>query len=262
MSRQRGASVTRQQPKTASPSLRARLSAALPWAMLMSGLLLVVATIIFLPRLLDEWPVAQVKVEGVTTEVRQQQLSARLVDLLAGKNFFTVSLDDLRDRAADIDWVAQVDVSRRWPDTLVLSVHERVPVAVWNDQQLISNQGVVFTALAEYDTSKLPHLSGPTRKVAQVMNYYHSISQALAGLGLGIQKLDVDARLTARLTLDNGLLVVVDRDNFAFKLQRFARLYSKVLTRDGRSVKRADLRYADGVAVQFADATGASPKGA
>ena len=99
-------------------------------------------------------------------------------------------------------------------------------------------------------------------QVEQVMNYYHSISQALAGLGLGVQRLDVDARLTARLTLDNGLLLVVDRDNFAFKLQRFARLYSKVLTRDGRSVERADLRYADGVAVEFADAAKPSPKGA
>lgn len=262
MSRQRGATVTRQPQKAAGLSLRARLSAAMPWAMLMSALLLVGSAVIFLPRLLDAWPVSHVKVDGVTTEVRQQQLSARLVDLLAGKNFFTVSLGDLRDRADSLDWVASAEVARRWPDTLVLTVHERVPVAVWNDKQLISNQSVVFAALAEYDTGSLPHLSGPNQQVEQVMNYYHSISQALAGLGLGVKRLEVDARLTARLTLDNGLLVVVDRDDFAFKLQRFARLYSKVLTRDGRSVKRADLRYADGVAVEFADAAKPSPKGA
>lgn len=262
MNRARATSVTRKPQKAAGLSLRARLAAAMPWAMLMSALLLVGGFIIFLPRLLDAWPVNHVKVEGVATEVRQQQLSARLVDLLAGKNFFTVSLNALRDRAAHIDWVASADASRRWPDTLVLSVHERVPVAVWNDNQLISNQGVVFAAFAEYDTSKLPHLNGPAQKVEQVMSYYHSISQALAGLGLGVKRLEVDPRLTARLTLDNGLLVVVDRDNFAFKLQRFAKLYSKVLTHDGRSVKRADLRYADGVAIEFADATKTSRKGA
>jgi cell division protein FtsQ len=208
--------------------------------------------VIYLPHWLDAWPVRHVEVRGVAGEQKQQQLSASFVDLLAGKNFFTVSLDSLRKRAGKLDWVASADVSRSWPDTLIVTIQERVPVAVWNDKQLVSNNGTVFTAIGQYDTSKLPHLFGSQQNVEQVMSYYHSISQALAGSGLKVEQIMVDTRLTARLTLDNGLLVVVDRDGFAFKLRRFAELYRSVLAKTGRQIKRVDLRYASGVAVQFA----------
>lgn len=232
----------------------------MPWAMLAGLLVLLGGIVIYLPRVLGAYPISQVQVRGVVTDGRQQQLEAHLGGLVAGENFFTVSLAQLREAAAGLDWVESAEVTRRWPDRLVVTIRERVPVAVWNDKKLISNQGVVFAALDKYDTSHLPRLNGNEHDMAQVMTYYHSISQALLGMDVAVQRLEVDPRLTARLTLDNGTLVVVDREDFAFKLRRFAQLYSKVLTRDGRGVKRADLRYADGVAVEFQDKTGIAPR--
>ena len=128
MAKPRGATTTRQPQKAAGVgvSLRARISAAFPWALLMMGLLLIGSALIYLPRLLDEWPIRHVQVQGVATDMRQQQLSARLGNLLAGQNFFTVSLSALRDRADSLDWVASCDVSRIWPDPLVFTVQERV----------------------------------------------------------------------------------------------------------------------------------------
>lgn len=255
-SRRSGATAATPSPRpqrraVATRPLRARVAAAGPWAALIVVLSLVVGLVIYTPRLLDHWPIERVQVKGVTTAERQQQVSASLAGLVAGKNFFTVSLGDLRDRAERLDWVAKAEVTRQWPDSIKLQVTERVPVAVWNGKQLVSNKGVVFAAVDDYDTRDLPKLYGHLRDVSQVMSYYHSISQALAGLDLGIKSLRVDARLTARIVLSNNMLVVVDRHDFAFKLRRFVRLYRKVLNRDGHSVARADLRYANGVAVKY-----------
>lgn len=250
----RGASPKKQQPTKNGPAFRERVSRATPWALLTAGLLVLTSAVIYLPGLLGAWPVEQVKVKGVTTLKRQQQLSARLGGLIAGKSFLTLSLDDLRDHAESLGWVEAADVTRKWPSTMVIHIKERVPVAVWNDKKLVSNQGAVFAAVNEYNTKALPQLWGPTKRLQDVMRYYHRISKVLTGPGMKIKQLKVDAGLTARMTLKNGMKVVVDRDNFAFKLRRFARLYRKVLLGDERKVKRADLRYADGVAVRFANA--------
>lgn len=251
------------QPRVRTRSvLRQRLSNAMPWALLLSVLGLGAAGIIYLPRWLDAWPIEHVKVQGVHTEVRQQQLSARLADGLGGENFFSVSLARLRHQALQMDWIENAQVSRQWPDALVLDVVEREPVAVWNDQQLISSKGVIFSAVKEYNVDKLPRLYGDQRKAVDVMNYYHSMSQALVGLNRQISRLEVDARLTARLTLDDGLEVVVDRDDFAYKLRRFSRLYQGVLAKDERKLQRVDLRYADGAAVTYAPTTVGRQQGA
>lgn len=258
-----GVTVNRQTKTERKPSvLRQRLSNAVPWALLLSVLGLGAAGVIYLPRWLDAWPINQVKVQGVHTDVRQQQLSARLVNEFEGKNFFSVSLSSLRNQAFQMDWVEDVQVSRAWPDTLVLDVTEREPVAVWNDQQLISSKGVIFSAVKEYDVESLPRLYGDQRTAVDVMHYYHSMSQALQNLDRNISRLEVDSRLTAKLVLDDGLEVVVDREDFAYKLRRFGRLYQNVLAKDERKLQRVDLRYADGAAVTFAPDTMGHQRGA
>ena len=40
-------------------------------------------------------------------------------------------------------WVAQVQVSKRWPDTLEVLILEHRPAAFWGDDQLLSEQGVL-----------------------------------------------------------------------------------------------------------------------
>jgi cell division protein FtsQ len=58
-----------------------------------------------------------------------------------------VDLDGTRARLLRLPWVREARVSRRLPDTLVIEVIERVPVAVWQQQgrySLIDADGVVL----------------------------------------------------------------------------------------------------------------------
>ena len=79
------------------------------------------------------------------------------------------------------------------------------------------------------------------------------MGKMLADVDLGIRSMDVNARLTARLTLDNDMQLVVDREQYTTKLRRFVRLYRGVLSTDSRRVARVDLRYADGMAVTWGE---------
>ncbi len=53
------------------------------------------------------------------------------------------------------------------------------------------------------------------------MGFYHSMGKTLADVDLTIRSMDVNARLTARLTLNNDMELVVDREHYTTKLRRF-----------------------------------------
>ena len=252
--RARAATPRRGQPRAgATLSLRRRLQRALPWALASVALLTLMAGVIWLPRAMEAWPVEQVSVRGVEDERRQQQVRAVLSGVVRGENFFSVPLARLHEELASLSWVSEARVRRSWPDRVELEVRERVPVAVWNGEVLVSGGGTPFAALDKYRTEGLPQLSGPERRLDEVMEYYHGMSRILRGSGMAIQSLSVDARLTARVELREGPVLVVDRDGFAGKLRRFMTLHEQVLERESRRPVRVDLRYADGMAVTWED---------
>lgn len=231
--------------------LAERVSAAMPMLLGGAALLALISMMIYLPGKLDQYPINSVGVEGVQDDRRQAEVRMALSGLVADENFFSVPLAEVFRTARALEWVADVQVRRSWPDRLVLLIEERVPVAVWNGGLLVSTSGEPFRALQQYNVDGLPHLYGPTERLSAVMDYYHSMSKVLAPVGLQIKRLDVDARLTAKLQLDNGVTLVVDRHQYARKLRRFVRMYDGVLSADERGLAGVDLRYADGMAVQW-----------
>jgi cell division protein FtsQ len=249
----RGARRRSQPPKQ---GWRQRLSGAMPWLLASVALVVVLGGVIYLPRALDAYPVREVRVEGVQDERRQQEVQVALSEMISGENFFSLPLERIYQRVTGLSWVADASLRRHWPDRLVLRVEERVPVAVWNDKTLVSSSGNPFGAMEKYSVEGLPRLSGPGKRLEDVMAYYHSMSKMLRQVSLGIRAMRVDARLTAWLELEGGMTLVVDREQYASKLRRFVRLYRGVLSTDSRGVARVDLRYADGIAVDWRDSGG------
>ncbi|MBZ0067979.1 MAG: cell division protein FtsQ/DivIB [Thiobacillus sp.] len=193
--------------------------------------------------------------------------------------FFTVDLEHVRSSLEKLPWVREARVERRWPDTLVVSLVEHVPLARWNDHALISDAGDVFVAAVN---QPLPRLYGPEDSSLEVVTAYRSHQAALAPLGMRISELRLSPRHAWRIRLDNNMQLALGREQADARLARFVALYPRLFAAQAvtdSSIPPAgapgdlpappiapaaqmtpdtvDLRYPDGFAVRMPN--GASP---
>jgi cell division protein FtsQ len=179
--------------------------------------------------------------------------------------FFTVDLERVRNSLEKLPWVREARVERRWPDTLVVSLVEHVPLARWNDNALVNEAGDVFVAAV---AERLPRLSGPDDSSAEVVAAYRRHQAALAPLGMTIAELRLSPRRAWRIRLDNGMTLALGRDETDARLVRFAALYPRLFGASPASQAAlavapdappaapvapvmVDLRYPDGFAIRM-----------
>jgi len=171
--------------------------------------------------------------------------------------FFTVDLDRVRASLEKLPWVREARVERRWPDTLVVSLVEHVPLARWNDSALVDADGAVFGAAV---ADRLPRLAGPEGSSAEVVEAYARFGQILAPLGMRIDTLSLSPRLAGRIRLESGMQLALGREDTDARLTRFVRLYPRLFgprtDADGQQIPvetplAVDLRYPDGFAIRM-----------
>lgn len=175
--------------------------------------------------------------------------------------FFTIDLESVRNSMEKLPWVREARVERRWPDTLVVSLTEHVPLARWNDDALMNDAGEVFVAAV---SANLPRLSGPEDSSAEVVAAYRRHQAALTPLGMTISELRLSPRRAWRIRLDNGMQLALGREQTDARLARFAALYPRLFTAQPATQAVAaeqgttpaapltvDLRYPDGFAVRM-----------
>jgi cell division protein FtsQ len=176
--------------------------------------------------------------------------------------FFTVDLERVRSSLEKLPWVREARVERRWPDTLVVSLTEHVPLARWNDDALVNDAGEVFVAAVD---TRLPRLAGPEDDSDEVVAAYRRYQAALAPLGMTIGELRLSPRRAWWLKLDNGMQLALGREQTDTRLARFVTLYPRLFGAQPATQAAAapiapvtvDLRYPDGFAVRMP--SGASP---
>lgn len=188
-------------------------------------------------------------------------------------NFFSLNLREMQDVLHTSPWVRHVDITRLWPNGLLLRIEEHEPFALWNEEALINTWGEKYLAnRGEVDTIELlPQFFGPEGSEHLVVQRYAELIRWLSPLNLRVKELGLNERYSWRILLDNGVTLIVGRDpgaevanpydgvgsvSFAETIERFVRSWPALLKRiDGRDVERIDLRYTKGFAITFRDST-------
>jgi cell division protein FtsQ len=209
----------------------------------------------------NRWPVTQLTVQAEFKHVSAADIRAAVVPRL-NKGFFALDLDAVQKSVAALPWVESVEVRKRWPGTLLLTVQERKPFAVWNGQQLISRQGKLFDAPLSAVHQVLPDLHGPDTRLAEVVSFYAETRKAFATNKLQITGVTLTERGSWSVTTASGARIVIgDRDQANSRLRRFLDVYPQLIAGHADGFAYADLRYTNGFAVRWPQAAAAHAGG-
>ena len=200
----------------------------------------------------DRWPLRTLRIQGTLRNVDEQQLRATVLPY-AKRGFFAVPLEQAQEAVARLPWVERAEVRKHWPDVLEVRVVEHRPFARWGNDQLLSEHGRLFPVKGIRVPATLPTLGGPSTRVQDVVALYNESRALFASTGRDVRALRLDARGSWSLVLSDGAEVIVGRSDARPRLGRFARLLPQLTAQPQRVLRRADLRYTNGFALQWAD---------
>ena len=159
----------------------------------------------------------------------------------------------MRSEIEQLPWVARAEVSRHWPDALLIRIHEHRPVARWNESGMFSDRGEVFEASGSQAMQGLARLAGPEWRRAEAWELWHWMRDRLATIGADVATLTVDERGAWTVVLESGLELKLGREQMRDRLERFIQVHEELRSGD-RLALRIDLRYTNGLAIRWAPA--------
>lgn len=204
----------------------------------------------------EQFPLQAVQFDSELQRVREQDLRAALDPLLEG-GFLALDVSAIRRALEDIAWVDSASVRRQWPGTLRVTIVEQEAVAVWNEEALLSGTGQVFAPDPATWPSGLPRMAGPDQRPEKVSVRFASLQRLLDGAGLELQGIAVDARASWSATVNDGAELLLGREEVESRAARFADVYPELAAGQEGTLERADLRYPNGFAIRWTQASGA-----
>lgn len=163
------------------------------------------------------------------------------------RSMLNLDLPKLRQELLKLSWIKDARISRRLPDTLVVDVVERQPVAVWQHEGNLALIDVSGAVLEQIDAAKMPDLPlvvGPranmqTANLTALMDVAPALKPVLAGATwVGNRRWDLRFQSGETLSLPEG------PQKAAAALVNFTRMdgINRLL---GRGILRFDMRDPD-----------------
>ena len=203
-------------------------------------------------------PVTSIVISGEMPYSQRSDI-INVIDPVDMGNFFQVDVNEVQSYILTLPWVYSVAVRKQWPNELKIYVVDQNPVAIWNGDFLINQQGQVFQADIERINHYLPNFFGPEGSEFLALKNFKDLNVLLDFKALKIDELVLSERFSWQLTLDDGVTLNLGREERVERIQRFmdvypiikAQLKAKIITekQKNQAVDYIDLRYDTGLAV-------------
>jgi len=187
----------------------------------------------------ERWPLRTLRIQPAQGQATLERADlAQLRQTLtpfAERGYFAISLEGAQRALLEVPWVESVRLRKYWPDSLEVEITEHRPFARWGEDQVLSEQGKLFSTEHVPLPDGLPLLYGPESQAAEVVRLYIQTRALFAPEGIEVESLSLDARGSWRFSL--------------CRLRRFARMLPGLLAQSPHPLQRADLRYSNGFAL-------------
>ncbi len=209
---------------------------------------------------------ANFAVKDVLVEGRQQTSKDAILAALGnsasnGAPILSFDPDAAQARLAKLPWVASATVERRFPDTILVHINERVPMARWQHDTrtvVIDGQGAPLPDADLTQFSSLPLVvgsdaPGETQNLLKALKPYPAIRNIMtAGVRVGERRWD--------LHLEPNVIARLPEKDIDAALARLSQLITEQKILD-RNIAAIDLRLPDRLVVEPVPSTGKKSSG-
>ncbi len=194
------------------------------------------------------FPLTNVQVEAPFLYVNKQIIEQQLTPFMK-KGLLHINKEAIQKKLTALPWVKLVSVKRVFPDTLFINIHERSPVAIFNENILIDDNGKGFP-IDHNVQSILPKLKGNAGSEKELLQEFKKVSKLLKATSLTIDMLETKASMLI-LTMTNDIKVIMNKKDAHEKIARFAQVYPELMQKKAKPLDQVDLRYKHGLAVKW-----------
>lgn len=194
------------------------------------------------------FPISEVKISGVDHDRQEMQ---KILMPLVKKGFFVVDVSQIKERLLQFPWVTEASVRRVWPNTIIIQVSEKKPLARWNRSGLLATSGEIFSPAKNTYPADLPQFIGPDGEQVQLLKFYNNLTSILAPLHFKISQLELTSTRSWSLILSNGMKLNIGYKDVLTRIGHFVKVYPKIVGERASEVDYIDLRYSNGMAVRW-----------
>ena len=203
---------------------------------------------------MDDKPISGFALAGQKVFTTDADIKESLLKMGALKGFWGQDVEPIQAQIEALPWVKSSIVRKIWPNRLSIWITEYQPVAFWNQNQFVTQDGVVFQLPIErLKENTLPYLGGPDYQSLKVLEVWNQIYADFKSKNLIAKGMNIDERGAWQVTLDNDIVLKLGRGEWKSKLERFVTIYPQVDVPENKKIDYVDLRYAAGAAVGMAD---------
>lgn len=186
-----------------------------------------------------------------------------LLALKPGQGLLSTDVARLRKVLQSHPWIRRAEVHRVFPDTLVVEVNERVPVAVLHaggQEFLLDMEGALLAEASEGTYQGYPVLTGI--EYQEMLSQSDGVAERLrAGITLatlleeaGANRMEVDVRTPGDVVAyHSGFRIRFGEGAFEDKVDRYGRVFDRWGVQDGVAARKeieVDLRFQDRIIVR------------
>ncbi|MEZ5536977.1 MAG: FtsQ-type POTRA domain-containing protein [Thiolinea sp.] len=198
----------------------------------------------------ENLPIQKVELKGRLQYADQAELQA-IIEPYIATNLYLLDAEALEQDLEAHPWIRSVSLNKAWPDQLFINLEEQYPVAFWGKEHLLNKFGEIFPGELAGKADVFPTVYSPADKGREMAERYVELAGLLDGLGLEIVELTEDDRGTWRMKFRQGPEVIIGREEQKKRVQRFRVGYMQELRAKFSEVRRIDLRYTNGFAVEW-----------
>ena len=192
--------------------------------------------------------VKEIVTEGNSVYLDQKLLNKNLSDLI-GTEIYSINLRELKTQLERDPWIKSAQIIIDSPNILVVKIIERKPMFLWNRQQYVDDEGILFKP-DELNLKNILIIESSSDNHQFMYKLYKDLKILFSKIDLIINKINKD---------DDMLIISTSKYKFfvrysmyQIKIEEFITVYNQFLNSKmtKKGVQNIDLRYPTGFAVQ------------